>query len=288
MVVQRGIAAAHGLELVIKVEDDLYQRHLIGEGDALFVQILDVFLDAAPLLNQADNVADILFRDNDFGIHEGFHDVFYVDGIGEVYGVVDFHLLAAFECDEESDAWRGGDDGDVVFPVHSLFDDLQMQHTQKAATEAISQGGGAFLFIDERGVVELEFGHGFHQVFIVFAVDGEDAAEDHGLGFFKAGQSLFAAAFGQGDGVAHAGISHFFDVGDDVARFAGEEFVSGHKLEAEVSQLFDFIFAVGGEKLDAVALLELAVKDAHQDDHATVHIKVRVKDQGFWGCGFVA
>jgi len=250
------------------------------EGHPLFIDILDVFLDAAPLLGQLHDVADIVCGHNDFGIHKGFLDAVYIVGIGKVYGIVDHDLLAVFEVDQKSHAGSGGNDRNVVFPQHPFLHDLQVQHAQKSAAEAISQSGGIFLFIHQRGVVELELGDRIHQVFIVFAIDGKNAAEHHRLGLLKARQGFSAATFGQSDGVAHPGVCHLFDIGDDISRLTGHKFLHGSEFEPQMTDLLDLIFPAGGKEADAVTLAEFAVHEPHQHHHAAIHVKIGIKDQG--------
>ena len=83
---------------------------------------------------------------------------------------------------------HGHDDGLVELPLQPLLDDLQVQQPEKAAAEALAQGGGGILLIDQGGVVELVFFQGVGQGLVIVGGDRVDGGEDHGLHFLEAGQ----------------------------------------------------------------------------------------------------
>src|SRR5271168_3094362 len=61
LVVERGVAAAHRFEPIVKVEDNLGQRQLIVQDDALLAEEPQVALDSAAVLAQLHHGAQVLF-----------------------------------------------------------------------------------------------------------------------------------------------------------------------------------------------------------------------------------
>ena len=67
VVVERRVAARARLELVVVVEDDLRERQLVREVDALGREVLQVVERAAALVVELHHRADVLLRDDDRG-----------------------------------------------------------------------------------------------------------------------------------------------------------------------------------------------------------------------------
>src|SRR5436190_23959494 len=65
LVVHRGVAAGHGLELVVEVHDDLGEWQLVRELDARLTVVAELRLPAAALLAQGEHVAQELDRQVD-------------------------------------------------------------------------------------------------------------------------------------------------------------------------------------------------------------------------------
>ena len=60
VVVERRVAAGEGLEPVVEVEHDLGERELVGDEHPVRRPVLDRLLDAALLLAQREDAADVL------------------------------------------------------------------------------------------------------------------------------------------------------------------------------------------------------------------------------------
>ena len=102
---------------------------------------------------------------------------------------------------------------------------LHVQEAEEAAAETEAEGRGGLRLVGEGRVVELELFKGGLEVFVIGGVGGVEAAEHHGLHFLEAGHGLFGGAFLQGDGVAHAGMAQFLDIGAEEAHFASPQFL---------------------------------------------------------------
>ena len=70
-----------------------------------------------------------------------------------------------------------------------------MEQPEKTAAEPLAEGGGRVLFIDERGVVELEFVQRVGQVRVIVRGDRVDRGEDDRLDLLKPGSGLGQGRF---------------------------------------------------------------------------------------------
>ena len=159
------------------------------------------------------------------------------------------------------------------------MDDLHVQHAQEADPEAEAQGVGAFRLVEQRGVVERQLGERVAEVLVVVGVDREHAGVDLRLDLLEAGQHFHVRRLGVGQGVAHRRAVDVLDGGAHPAHLAGFQDVGLFALGGEHAQAVDHVVLAGGFDVDLVALLEAAVTDPHQRDHAHVVVEPGIDDQ---------
>ena len=158
-VVERGVAAADALELVVEVEDDVGEREFVLQVDALGVQVLLVYVDAAPLLAELDQVADVVGRRDDVGLHVRLVDRLDVAIMGISLRLSTFTITvspSSVTSRPVVDVGHRGDDVEVELAVEALLDDLHVQQAEEADAEAEAQGRGGLRLVRQGGVVELE------------------------------------------------------------------------------------------------------------------------------------
>ena len=248
------------------------------------VHILHVDEDAALVLAQVHQAADVFVGGVEVDVHEGLLLLDDVGGVG-VAGRVVYHLHGAVGQGQTiADAGRGGDEVEVELALQTLGDDLHVEQTEEAAAEAKAQRGTGFQLKGQGGVVELQLFQRVLQIGVLCAVGGVDAAEDHGLDLTVAGQSLGGGVIRQGDGVADAGVLHGLDAGGQIADLTGLQLVAGGQAgSAHVAHFHQRELCAGGHQADGVAGLDRTFKDADIDDDALVAVVDAVEDEGLEG-----
>jgi hypothetical protein len=79
----------------------------------------------------------------------------------------------------------------------------------------------------ETGIVQPELLQCVAQVLVLVRVGGVYPGKDHGLDLPISGEELGGAVRGIQDGVAHSGVPHISETGDQVSHFAGRELAGG-------------------------------------------------------------
>ena len=74
MIIQAGVALGACLELVVEVDDELRQRHLVRQQDALLVDVFHFAEAAAPRLDELHHRPDIAAGRNDRKVDPGLLD----------------------------------------------------------------------------------------------------------------------------------------------------------------------------------------------------------------------
>ena len=279
-VVHGAVAAGHGFESVVEVDEDVGEGDDTGEEDAELVDGFGVF-EFAPLFHdELHGVADVFTGKHDEDAHHRFTDLFDDLLLGEEGGVVDDEFFAVGLGDLVDDGGVGGDDVHVELAAEAFLDDLHVEETKEAAAEAEAEGGGAFVLEGEGGVVDLKLAHRDLESLEVGGVDGVDAGEDHGANLFEAGEGLGAGIAFEGDGIADFDFGGGLHVGDEVAHVASDEAVHLFHAGNEDAAFFDFVVVVGVEEFDAVAFFDGAGHHAHVGDDAAIGIVEAVEDGG--------
>jgi len=157
VIVHGGIPAADRFEPVVKINDDLVERQIVGEHDPLLAHVLKTALRAAFFLKQTEDAAEVFVGRHDDGGVDRLLDPVNVAGRRQMGGIFDEQLLARPADDAVTYAGCGGDQVELELPLQPALDDVHVQQAEKAATKAEAQGGGGFGIEPEGAVVELEF-----------------------------------------------------------------------------------------------------------------------------------
>ena len=99
---------------------------------------------------------------------------------------------------------------------------------------------------------------------------------------------VFARTLDVGDRIANARISHFLDRGDQETDLPGRKNRHVRHLGAENTDAINVIVCVSAHHADPVALLELTIDDAHDDDNAQIDIIIAIDQQSLQRSLFIA
>ena len=197
--------------------------------------------DAAPVLAEFQDRAEIIVGRQDRRLDPGLLDFRDLDDVGHVGGIVQFDLGLVGQRDPVDDRGRGRDQVEVELALQPLLDDLEMQQPEEAAAEAEAERRRGLHLVGEARVVEPQPAHRRAQILEIGGVDGEQAAEHHRLRRLEAGQRLGGRALVVGDRVADAGVGDLLDLRGDVADLAGAEFGDLLHLRPEHADPVDLV-----------------------------------------------
>ncbi len=280
-IIQRCITFTHGFQFIIKIEDDLDERHFIMNGKTFFVYVLHIFLISASFLHQFHNISHELCRNDDLHIHHRFFYRFDMCGIGHLRRIINNQFTAIVQIDNKSYTWCSCNYRYIIFPKKAFFNYFQVKHSQKAAAESETQCQGTFRFISECCIIKFEFSQTIPQVFMIFFCQRENTAVHHRLGFFEPRQRFFTSTFCCGYGISHPCICNFFNIGNDITYLTSSKFICFLFFQTQVAYLFYVKFFPGRKKLYHFTLFQFAVKHTDKHYHAAVCVKVGVKNQCF-------
>src|SRR5271156_5469196 len=279
LVIQRCVAAAHRFEPIVKVEDNLGQRQLVVQDDALLAEEPQVALDAAAVLAQLHHGAQILFGHVDRREDEGLLDC--LDGvlIGQMRGIVHRRQLARNGAHLVGDRRRGDDQVDTEFALEPLLRDLHVQQSEEAGAEAEAQRLGGLGLADQTRVVEAQLFDRVAQRTVLIRLGRIESREDHRLQFLEARQRRDRGIVRVGNGVANAHVRDGFDIRHDEPDLARAERFCAPLVRREMPQAHHLAQLVGAHQANFHAIAQLAAENAHQPDHAFVHVIPTVEDE---------
>lgn len=279
LVVHGAVAASHGFELIVEVDEDFGEGDGAGEHDATIIDGLGILEDAALVHEELHDVADEFGGDHDEDADHGLANFLDLGGLGEEGGVVDDDLGSVGLGDFVDHGRVGGNDIHVELAAEAFLDDLHVEKAEESAAEAEAEGDGGFGLEGEGGVVDLQLGHGGLEGFVVAAVDGVDAGEDHRLDLLVAGKRFSAGVLGFGDGVADLDLGGGLHVGDEVADVTGGDVADGGHGRTEDAGFLDLVSLGGVEEFDAGALLHGTRETTDVGDDAAEVVVDGVEDR---------
>ena len=95
-----------------------------------------------------------------------------------------------------------------------------MQKTQEAAAETEAQRGGAFRFVEQRGIVKAQFAQRIAEVLVIIRTDREQAGVNLRFNLFKAWQRFFRRVAGESQRIADRRAENIFDGANQPAYLA--------------------------------------------------------------------
>ena len=155
VIVERGIATRHRLQAIVEIEHHFVERQVVFHHGAV-AHIGELFLLAAAVLTELEHRAEIFVRREDRGLDPWFLHFFNMVRLRHVDRIVDLELLAGGELDLVDDRRRGRDQIEIELARQPLLDDLQVQQSEKAATETETERGRSLHFVSEAGVVKAQ------------------------------------------------------------------------------------------------------------------------------------
>ena len=271
LVVKAGIALGHRFQPVVEVEDDLGQGQVIDDHRA-GTGIGQIQLDAAPVLAQFQNVAQVIVGHHDRGLDARLLDMVDQGQVGHVGGVVQFAHLAVAHVQPENDAGRGGDQVQIIFAFQPVADHLQVQQPQKAAAEAEAKRGRSLHFGAEAGVVQGQFLDRVAQRLEIVRIDRKQPAEHHRLRGFETRQGGGGGLFLVRDRIADTGVANLLDGCGENADLARPQFRDVLHRRRQHRQLVQPVGGAGLHHLDLIALADGAVHDPDHHDDAQIAV----------------
>ena len=178
------------------------------------------------------------------------------------------------------DARRRGDQVDIELALEPLADDLEMQQPEKAAAEAEAERGRGLHLVGEARIVEAELADRLAQILELARIDRKQAAEHHRLRRLEAGERRRRRGFFSSVTVSPTRVSATCLI-EAVKKpiSPGPSAVAHLLLGAEDADAVDLVGAAGQHQPDALALVQRAVEDAHQHDHAEIGVVPAVDQQ---------
>src|SRR5699024_5729349 len=94
------------------------------------------------------------------------------------------------------------------------------QHAEKADAETETQRIGGLWFVEQRGVIESQFGQSIAEIVVVVGIDWKHASINLRSDFLEAGQHFYVWGFGVGKRIPHWRTMDILDGGAHPAHFA--------------------------------------------------------------------
>src|SRR5690606_16688858 len=278
LVIERCVAAAHRLQPIEEIEDDLGERHLELERD-LTAEILKLALRSPLLDAERDHGAEKLLRHEDAREDQRLANLLDLLRRRQLRRVLDLADLAVVRLDLVDDRRRGRDQRQAVLALETFLHDLHVQETEEAAAESEAERGARLGLERKRRVVQRELLQRLAKRIVVVRDDGEEACEDARAHALEARQRRHVALIGGDDRIADRRGIDLLDRCDQVADLTRGQRVTLLGPGREDADAVDRVAASSRVHDDAIALRDDAVHDADQRDDADVAVEPRVDDQ---------
>src|SRR5438105_850458 len=280
LVIERGIPAGNRLQLVVEVEDDFREREFPVEFDAGRIEILHAAIDAAALLPELHDAADVVDRYEDAGFDVGLLDAVHLRTMRQQARVFDQLHGAVGAVDVVFDVRNRADEIEVELALEPLAHDFHVQQAEEPAAKSETQGDRRLGFVMQRRVIQLQLGERVAELLILLGVGRIESREDHRLDIAIAGQQCDVTVLGIEHRIARPDLPHAAHVRHEVADFAGLELLRGLVAELEVADFVDLVdvVAVRAEG-DFHPRFDDAVDDADRGNRAAITVVIGVEDQ---------
>ena len=173
----------------------------------------------------------------------------------------------------------------IVLPLQSFLNNLQMQKSKEAAPEAKSEGNRGFRLKIQGSIIELQLFQRIPEIRIFGAVRRIHAAVHHGIYFFIAWQRLTARSVIVCNCITDSSILDILDGCHDIAYHACTKFLTGDKLScSEVACLYYLCCCAGSHHTDIGSFFHAPFANPAEDDNSLVGIIQGIKDQRLQRC----
>ena len=156
MVVQRGISPRSRFHPVVKIENDLVQRELVGNENAVPRDVFESLLHSAFFFGQLENRPDILVVGENHRRDHGLFEFGDLSRFGQLGRIVNLEHFPFGGRNPVAHARSRRDQRKIELAFQAFLHDLHVQQAQKAAPEAETEGAGCVRFVEKGGIVQLQ------------------------------------------------------------------------------------------------------------------------------------
>src|SRR6266436_6430473 len=278
VVVERCVALRDGLELVVEVDHDLREREV--ELDvAPLAEVLERLVLAPLVLRELVDLAHELRRHEDGAADVGLLDPLDLVHGGQLRRVVDLEGLPLQRHHAEAHARSRDDQREVELALEPLLDDFEVEHSQKAAAEAVAERQRRLRLEAEGGVVQAQLLERVAQSLVVRVLDRVETGEHHGLGVPVARAGLGRRVQDVGDRLAHLRVRHALDGSREEADLPCAQLVHRAHVGSEHPHLLDLVRLAVRHEEHAHPRAHAPVDQPDVDHDPLVRVVVRVEDE---------
>ena len=156
LVVERAVAAGDAFELVVKIGQQVGQRRLEAD-ECPWLDVAEVFLQAAFAGNQLDDRTDVVLRHDDFAFDPRLADFCDFGRVGQVGGDFGYPVRSPLLRANLVIGRRVGDDQlQVVLALQPLADDVHVQQPEEADAHAKAEHRRVFRRELQRRIAEAD------------------------------------------------------------------------------------------------------------------------------------
>src|SRR6202040_889127 len=124
----------------------------------------ELHLNAAPILAELENTAEVFVRGENGGANPGLMHLLDLYRIGHVNGIMDLNPFSIGQQNLVDHRWSGGDQIEVEFALQPLLDDFQVKQPNKAAAKPEPERRAGLHLEGEARIVETTPAHGRTQI----------------------------------------------------------------------------------------------------------------------------
>ena len=286
-VVHGAIATGCTFQFVVKVVDDFSKWQIVADHGAGSREVFVASEDPASVLAEFHGHPDVFGRQNEVHAYDRLAEFFDIARVGDFLRAVDFKPFPAAFDDFVGHIRSGLDQVDIAFVLEALLDDFHMQEAEETAAKAEPEGFARLGSEFERGVVDREFFQGISQFGEVLSIARIEPAVDHAFGGLVTFERFDQIVVGVDNGIADTDFFEGLDIADQVADFAGGEFIDRLAFGDKLAEFEDFVVDTGSVKPDLVPPFDFSRHEPHVGDRSSVVVVVGIEHHGLevscWG-----
>ena len=203
MIVERSISFGDTLQLIIEIDNDFTQWHIIVYFHTVARNILLLHQFAALAKTKSHNRSDVVGGRDDRSTDVRLLDMIYHRNVRHATGIVYLHDMSLFVVNIIGYIGYSRNNVHIEFTIQTFLNNLHVKQTKEATTETEAQGQRRFGLKSQRRVIQLELLQRRTQVLEIFSLDRIDTSKHHRLHFLKACNSLVARTGNVCNGITH-------------------------------------------------------------------------------------
>ena len=279
MPIKGGITLGDRLELIVEVNHNLAQWHIVQDFHTITRDILLFHQFTTFAQAQSHDWTNKIAGRNHARADIRFLNAIYHSNIWHTRRIVHLYLLAVLGIDIITYVRHGGYHIHIKLTIQTLLHNLHMKQTQESAAETKAQCHRRLRRESQSGIIQLKFLQRCTQVLIILRLNRIHTRKDHRFSLLKSCNRFCTWTSHVRNGITYFHLGRSLDTRNDISHITCRNLFGRLHIQFQHTYLVRIVFLTRIEETHTVIRFHRTIDHLEIGDNSAERVEHRIKHQ---------